>query len=176
MTVIAPDENPVSDEAVRVQRWEGKLPFTGDYTIQLSPVKGLPSSNYKITMGLANPPTPTPTPTPTSTATPTPTTAEYQTEPINLPGGVGSVQKSGRTEPQLVRRYLVPVKRGQQLTVEVPPDVDVSVDVRYPNGTVVPDASGVKFWQAKVPRAGEYKIDVVARQPRNYTLSVSVGQ
>lgn len=173
MSVIAPDQNPVSDQAVRVQRWQGRLPFTGEYMIQLSPVKGLPSSDYKLTVSLANPPTPSPSPT--QTATPSPT-VEYQTERVNLPGGQGSLQLVGSTSPQRVKRYIVGLKKGQTLAVEVPPGADVSVDVRYPNGKLIPDASGAKTWQAKVTRDGEYKIDAIAQKQTDFTLNVTVGK
>jgi serine/threonine-protein kinase len=173
LSVLAPDQSAVSDQAVRVQRWEGKLPLTGEYTIQLKPVKGVSSSDYKLAMSLENAPKPTPTPTPT----PTPNQPlEYQSEQVSIPGGVGSLPLLGQTSPRRIKRYLVNVQKGQQLSVEVPPGVDVSVDVRYPNGDLIPDASGAKFWQAKVPRNGEYMIDVIASKKTDYSLTVTVAK
>lgn len=40
MSILGPDDKPVGDQTTRVQQWQGKLPFTGEYTLQLSLVKG----------------------------------------------------------------------------------------------------------------------------------------
>ena len=175
MTVIAPDQNPINDQAVRVQRWEGKLPLSGEYTIQLRPVKGVSNSDFKLTIGTEKPATPTlspsPSPSPTSTQP-----VEYQSESVKLPGGLGSQQLLGSTSPRQVKRYLVNVKKGQNLSVEVPQSVDASVDVRFPNGKLIPDASGAKYWQKSVSVDGEYKIDVIASKRTNFEIEVSVSE
>lgn len=175
MTVIAPDQNPISDEAVRVQRWEGKLLLTGEYTIQLRPVKGASNSEFKLTLGTEKPATPasspSPSPSPTSTQA-----VEYKLEQVSLPGGLGSQQLIGSTSPQKIKRYLINVKKGQILSVEVPQTVNASVDVRFPNGKLIPQASGAKSWQEPVPRNGEYKIDVIASQKTDFELKVSVSK
>ncbi len=169
MTVIAPDQNPISDQAVRVQRWDGKLPLSGPYTIQLRPVKGVSNSDFKLTLSTEKPATPTPSPTPTQPV-------EYQSEQVSLPGGLGSQELLGRTSPQQIKRYLISVKKGQNLSVQVPQAVDASVDVRYPNGKLIPDASGAKVWQAKVASDGEYKIDVIASKKTDFAITVSVSK
>ena len=175
MTVIAPDQNPVSDQAVRVPRWDGKLPLSGEYTIQLRPVKGVSNSDFKLTISTEKPATPTPSPS--ASASPTPTQpVEYQSEKVSLPAGLGSQQLIGSTSPRQVKRYLINVKKGQNLSVEVPQSVDASVDVRYPNGKLIPDASGAKYWQKPVPVDGVYKIDVIASKKTNFELSVSVSE
>jgi len=175
MTVIAPDQNPVSDQAVRVQRWDGKLPLSGEYTLQLRPVKGVSNSDYKLTINSEAPPTPKPTPTPTPTTTPT-QPIEYQSEGVILPGGIGSQDLIGSTSPRQIKRYLVNVKKGQTLAIEVPQTVAASVDVRDPNGKLIPEASAAKAWETQVPRDGEYKIDVIAPKRTNFTLNISVSQ
>lgn len=175
MTVLAPDQNPVSDQAVRVQRWNGTLPLTGEYTIQLRPVQGVSNSDFKLTIGSEKPPTPKPTPSPTPTTTPT-QPIRYIPESVSLTGGLGTQQLLGRTSPRQVKRYLIDVKKGQNLSIEVPQAVDASVDVRYPNGKLIPDASGAKFWQKSVPLDGEYIIDVIASKRTDFTLNVSVSE
>jgi serine/threonine-protein kinase len=180
MTVLGPNQNPVGDRARRVLQWEGTLPFTGDYTIQLSPVRGLQESDYSLQLSLASPPSPSPSPSPTATASPSPSpttpetpTPAYETERVNLPGGTGSLELVGQTSPQQIRRYVVPVQAGQQLTVDAVQG-DVAMDIRYPNGQPVEDASGVRFWQAQLPRGGNYRIDVRAQEPTNFTIDLSV--
>lgn len=177
MTVIAPDQNPISDEAVRVQRWDGKLPLSGEYTIQLRPVQGISNSEFKLTLATEKPATPTPSPSPSPSPSPTSTQAvEYQLERVSLPGGLGSQQLIGSTSPKQIKRYLIKVKKGQNLSVEVPQTVDASVDIRYPNGKLIPDASGAKYWQKPVSRDGDYKIDVIASQKTNFELNVNVSE
>jgi serine/threonine-protein kinase len=181
MTVLGPNQNPVGDRARRVLQWEGTLPFTGEYTIQLSPVQGLQESDYSLQLSLASPPAPSPSPTATASPSPSPTTPTtpsspttvYETEQVNLPGGTGNLELVGQTSPQQIRRYVVPVQVGQQLTVDAVQG-DVAMDIRYPNGQPVEDASGVRFWQAQLPRGGNYRIDVRAQEPTNFTIDLSV--
>jgi serine/threonine-protein kinase len=167
MTVLGPDQNPVDNQANRVPRWQGTLPFNGDYTIQLRPVQGLPRSNYNLSLGLTNPAPPTTPPT-----TPSPQVS-YDTERLNFAEGQGTLQPSDRTEPQNIKRYLINAQEGQQLSVDVQQG-DVSLTIRDPNGRVIAEASGVKFWQSQILTAGDYKIDVIAQRPTNFQLNTSI--
>jgi serine/threonine-protein kinase len=83
------------------------------------------------------------------------------------------VQVSARTSPQRIKRYLVNVQQGQVLKADIQPG-GATLDIRYPDGTLVEDASGVLSWQAQVPRAGEYQIDVIAPEDTPFTLDISV--
>jgi serine/threonine-protein kinase len=49
-----------------------------------------------------------------------------------------------------------------------------SLNIYYPNGQLVEDASGVVFWQAQLPESGDYAIDVLGSQEVDFTLRVSV--
>jgi serine/threonine protein kinase len=78
LTVLAPNREPIDGIAREVASYQGTLPFTGKYIIQLTPAPGLTETDYNLTVGLEKPVTPTPTqtrlePTPTATAIPTPT-------------------------------------------------------------------------------------------------------
>ncbi|MGC1393605.1 MAG: serine/threonine protein kinase, partial [Coleofasciculaceae cyanobacterium] len=115
--------------------------------------------------------TPSPSPSPTSTQA-----VEYQLERVSLPGGVGSQQLLGRTSPRQIKRYLINVKKGQNLSVQVPQSVDASVDVRFPDDKLIPDASGAKYWQKQVSRDGDYKIDVIASKRTDFELNVNVSE
>ena len=70
LTVLGSNQEPIDDAARRVTRYQGILPFTGKYTIALSPVRGVAESNYKLNIRLEKPieTTPTPTVTPPSTS------------------------------------------------------------------------------------------------------------
>ena len=166
MTILSPDGEAVANQAKRVQQWQGKLPLTGVYSVQVSLTKELPARDYDLQLTLTDPVQPKPTPTAT-------TPPSYDTEPLTIPEGEPTIQFDGQTTPQKVKRYLVNVDQGQQLAAEVIQG-NVTLDIRYPNGQLVEDGSGVKFWQNSAPRGGEYMIDVISQRSTNFTLSVSV--
>lgn len=208
ITILAPNEQPVDERSTRVTRWEGVLPNSGNYIIQLRTVKGIENSAYRLNLRLTNPePTPTPTPeatpeaTPTSTpeATPTPTptptlgespfpgeefkvappaTNEYDEEPLDLPPGNASAQISGRTSKRRIKRYLVYAQAGQVLSARIQTGASATrLDIRYPNGQLVENATGLGEWEGKVDSSGEYQIDVKAtEEPTNFTIEVNVRQ
>jgi serine/threonine-protein kinase len=174
MTVLGPDRKPVGNRARRVQQWQGTLPFTGNYTIQLSPVQGLSESNYTLELSLADPTQPKPKPSPSASPSPSESPiAEYEAEPIKL--SAGQLELAGQSTPTKVKRYLINLQQKQELAVQVPKDSNVSLDIRDPKGQIL--EAGVKFWKAPVPISGEYKIDVIASEkPTNFKLNVSVGK
>jgi serine/threonine-protein kinase len=79
-----------------------------------------------------------------------------------------SVDVSGKTSPQLIKRYLVTVPAGQALTVK-PVETDVRINVQYPDGTVQENAAGVNF-----VRPGEYRVDVIAGNEASFKLNLSL--
>lgn len=168
LTVLGPNQEPIEDGARRVTRYQGTLPFTGDYTVQLSPVQGVTDSNYQLNLGLENPVTPTPTPTPTVTPT-------VDAEPISFSPGETTTQVSAQTEPQQIKRYSVNAQEGQLLSVDVKQGV-VTLSMRYPDGQPVQDACTLLTCQVQVQSSGEYQIDVIANQEQvsDFTLNVSL--
>jgi serine/threonine protein kinase len=46
MTIISPTGAPIDDKADRVLNWRGQLSTSGDYTIELRPIAGLPGSAF----------------------------------------------------------------------------------------------------------------------------------
>lgn len=94
-------------------------------------------------------------------------------EPLSFQTGETQTQISGRTSPQLLKRYLVRAAKGQVIAVE-PVTGDVTFNIRYPDGEPVEDASGLLSWQAQLPTAGDYQIEVIAPQETAFTLNVSL--
>lgn len=168
LTVLGPNQEPIDEGARRVTRYQGPLPFTGDYTVQLSPVQGVTDSNYQLNLGLENPVTPTPTPTPTVTPT-------VDAEQLSLSPGETTTQVSAQTGPQQIKRYSVNAQEGQLLSVDVKQGV-VTLSMSYPDGQPVQDACTLLTCQVQIPRSGEYQIDVVANQEQvsDFTLNVSL--
>ncbi|MBD2464124.1 protein kinase [Oscillatoria sp. FACHB-1407] len=169
MTVLAPNRELVDDRSNRVQSWQGTLNFNGDYYLQLSPVQGVDRTNYRLNLNLEAP-EPSPTPTPTPTPPPEP---EVNTQRLNFPDGETQTEVSDRASDLLIQRYLVNARAGQILNVELIEGAG-SLNIYYPNGQLVEDASGVVFWQAQLPESGDYAIDVLGNQEVDFTLRVSV--
>ncbi|SKB11079.1 Serine/threonine kinase [Planktothrix sp. PCC 11201] len=65
MTLVGPDGQTINQPA-SVSLWQGTLPSTGDYTVILKAIPGLPESNYKLELTLINtlPPVTLPEPAP----------------------------------------------------------------------------------------------------------------
>jgi hypothetical protein len=82
LSVLAPNQEPIDNAAREFSFYQGTLPFTGRYTIQVRPVPGLPQSNYSFSVGLENPVQPTPTEIPPS---PTPTEIPPSPTPTEIP-------------------------------------------------------------------------------------------
>lgn len=167
MTVLGPDQRPIAPNATRVKGWAGTLPYTGQYTIRLSPIRGLTQSDYNVNISLTDPePSPTPTPTPT----PAP---QYDIQAVSFPPDTPTIRLADQTSPQRIKRYLVNLQEGQRLRAEVQQG-QATLDIRYPNGQLVEDASGVLNWEFEAPRAGEYQIDVIAGRETFFTVAVTV--
>lgn len=177
LTVLAPNGEPVEDQAVRTRSWQGVLEEPGDYSIQISPVRNVEESDYRVNIALepAPEPEPEPTPTPTPTETPTPTPPRVDTQRIRFPQGAENILVAERVAPNLIRRYLVNAQAGQLLTVEVE-EGGVYFDVRFPDGELVADAVNLTFWQAQLPEGGDYQIDVRSDDAADFTLRVSVTE
>lgn len=184
MTVLSPNGETVDNQSRRVTRWEGTLPDSGDYTIQLGTVKGVSKSDYKLELLLTNPepiPTPTPLETPTPELVPTPTPTDnslanilIDAEPVNFPdGGIGTQILSDRSSPERIKRYLLNLQPGQVVSVRVLSG-DATLDIRYPNDRLVENATGLGEWESKIDRPGEYKVDIKANQESVFSVDITV--
>jgi serine/threonine-protein kinase len=81
----------------------------------------------------------------------------------------------GETSPQEIQRYLVNLQKGQQLTLQVPKNSKVSMNLLFPGGRVVPNASNTKYLsQFPVPRNGVYQVDVIAPKKTTFSLNITV--
>lgn len=197
LTVLGPDGEPLGRQARRVRQWQGVLEESGEYKIQLSPVRGLPSSRYSLDTTLSILPEPveeTPEPEPTPEVEPTPEpeveptpTPEpespapplqpsIQSERVNFPSGADRILVANNISSGVVRQYVVNAREGQIITVQlVDGQGPVSFDVLMPGGEMMADASGVVFWQSYLPVGGDYRINLGANQEAEYTLEIQVS-
>lgn len=181
MTLFGPDNRPIDDRSRRVSFWQGQLPYTGDYFIELRPVQGVDQGSFRIDVGLdrynpvpppnppypPNPPVPPPNP---PTPPPNP-----QINEINVTVPPDNQSFSNRVRQNVINRYVVPVTAGRKLIAQV--SGGAFLRVFGSDGRVVSD-NGATFWQAVVTtdgdyRPGAYRIDVLGQRGTNYTLSLS---
>ncbi len=88
LTVLAPNREPVEASAENTTFYQGTLPVSGRYAIDLTLSPGSSESDYNLNIELENPPQPTPTETPTEIPTeiPTETPTDIPTEtPTDIP-------------------------------------------------------------------------------------------
>ena len=82
-------------------------------------------------------------------------------------------QVSDQSSDARIKRYLVNVQPGQVLKAEILQGA-VTLNVRYPDGRPVENASSVVTWNARIFEGGEYQIDVMATQPTDFAMTVAV--
>ncbi|WP_421658348.1 protein kinase domain-containing protein [Leptothermofonsia sp. ETS-13] len=178
MSILGPDRQPLSREAQRVSYWQGSLPFSSDYFIQIRPVSGSNQINYRLEVNLQRSPAspipdprpPFPSPDPPIPPDPGP---RIDTERINFAPGDTGITITERANPNVIRRYLLNARRGQILKVQVNSGA-VTLNIRYPDGRIVDDASNVLSWESELPSGGDYMIDVIAFQKTRFEMEVTV--
>lgn len=166
LSVLAPNRDPVDSSSNRVTNWSGELPFTGDYTIQLRTVKGIPKSNFKLNVNLQ---TPSPSPSPSPSPTGSPSLVEAV---IDFPPGQTGTKVSNKVDALTTRRYLVNVRPNQTLSLSLTSGARFTV--RYPDGRPVEGATNLQEWSGIIPkdRGGSYQVDVTSDAPTDFTLTV----
>ncbi|QIZ69873.1 serine/threonine-protein kinase [Oxynema aestuarii] len=186
MNAIGPDRQPLPGASRGVSLWEGPLDRAGQYTIELLPLPGFPNSNFELNLRLQEASTPEPTPTPIATATPEPIPEPIPTvQPTETPRAAidrervplppqGRTTVSGTTSARQ-KRYLVSVRRGQALKVELLEGA-VGLSIRYPDGTLVENAEKLVQWQGEVQVSGQYQIDVVGSGGIRYAIAIDVSE
>ncbi|NJN49191.1 MAG: hypothetical protein HC805_04635 [Alkalinema sp. RL_2_19] len=197
MRVLAPDGNVIDQRANRTYSWEGTLPQDGLYKIELAVVKGLKQGDFILETTLTNPavpepspsptsePSPSPTPDPSPSPTPDPTPPDprpsppptsipdpAQTQRIIIPQGQTATVIAGQGKAQSTNRYLMRASAGQILKVGI--NGPASISLKYPDGSPIDDASGIKGRSLQLPRSGDYIIDVSSNAPGDFELKVDV--
>jgi hypothetical protein len=82
MSLRAPDGQPVDERSMRVTNWEGVLPMSGTYILEVKGIEGVTDRNIELNLSLSEPPPP-PAPVVTEQPTPTPT-VEPTVEPTPI--------------------------------------------------------------------------------------------
>ena len=116
MTILSPTGTPIDNKSDRVVNWRGQVQTSGDYTVELRPIKGLAGSEfaYKLSITqLAVMPTPSPVTSPSSVdALPSPGV------PVPI-GGNGINGSPANLNPDRIDRN-IPGISPSSLPIEVP--------------------------------------------------------
>ncbi|PSN17694.1 serine/threonine protein kinase, partial [filamentous cyanobacterium CCP5] len=72
-------------------------------------------------------------------------------------------------------RYVVNAREGQILSARVT-DVTgpVVMDIRFPGGELIDDASQVLAWEGQLPVGGDFIVDVRCAREASFTLQIAV--
>ncbi|WP_088892127.1 hypothetical protein [Leptolyngbya ohadii] len=170
LSVLAPNRQPAGDRAERVLSWEGGLPVSGEYAVRLSPVQGVAQSNFKLNLTLQPIPQPSPSPSPS----PSPIEPTIEETQVNLPVGE-PLTISGRASESLIKRYVLQVQSGQILRAAIQGGTAVTLNIRYPNGELVPNAERLLNWEGQISEAGAYLVDVIAPAATDFSLTLTVA-
>jgi serine/threonine protein kinase len=170
MTLVGPDGKPVDDRAKRTPFWDGELPFTGEYGIQLNPVKGLSKADFKIDLQLSDPVKPTPSPTVSPSPDPT-QSPNNRVDRILFDPGKTVATRSGKADGKVVQRYLIDAKAGQTMDISVQGAKFSLFDAA---GNPLPDAANRSAWNGSPSVSGDYQIEIVTTAPADYSLTVSI--
>ncbi|MEO1445328.1 MAG: serine/threonine-protein kinase [Cyanobacteria bacterium J06635_11] len=149
LSVLGPDGERVARNAQKTSQWEGELEEAGEYTIQLSTVRGVTSSDYRLEVALSEPPAPevpdpveTLEPDPVETTEPDspdevpgevpdeipeppaetpepPIQPSVQSQRVSFPTGSDSIRVANNVSTGQIKRYIINAQEGQILTVRV---------------------------------------------------------
>jgi serine/threonine-protein kinase len=171
LSVLAPNRQPAGESADRVLSWQGSLPVSGEYAVRLSPVQGVAQSNFRLNLSLQPAPAPDPSPSPS----PSPSPIEQTIETIPISPTVGEpLTISDRGSEAVIKRYVVEVQQGQILRAAVVNGIAVTLNIRYPNEQLVPDASQIVNWEGQITEAGAYQVDVISPTATNFTVRITI--
>jgi serine/threonine protein kinase len=174
-TFRKPNREIVELSAELVKNWQGRLPESGDYILQLIAIPGLPQTDYQYQLemalsgGVISSPTASPAPSPPPPA-PLPSNAG---QTLTLPPVVNQpLILQAQTSPQRRQSYLVSLEAGQTFEAAIL-EGRVTLNLYSPDGEPIQQAQGVQYWQGRILRGGQYRIDAIADRPREFTMSLS---
>ncbi|MBE7379789.1 MAG: serine/threonine protein kinase [Leptolyngbya sp. SIO1E4] len=196
MTILAPNGNPADGQAQRVLGWTGTFDFTGQYTIQLSPIEGVDESNYILNVSLEESDASETPEEPTEPEEPAePEESEEPAEPVEpeepaepaepevqpniseqrvrFPAGQSSILVANSVGPGRVRRYVINLREGEILEAELSGATGpITFSVLQPTDEPLSGARSVELWEGEVPVGGDYAIEVVSSEDAEFTLRI----
>lgn len=164
LIIFGADGAVLLPDSANATSWQGLLPDTQDYFIDVKSVAGVPV-NYTLEVVL--PPV----------AGEQPGQSGDLTERIEFEPGNPAAQLQGRVDPGQSRRYVIEMGAGQSMLVRFPSGLGVQLVLTGQDGTVLlAEEATANSWQGELPATQDYFIDVksVAGVPVDYTLEVVI--
>ena len=180
LSVLGPNQAPLEESAEQVNQYQGILPFTGTYTVQLTPIEEEVDNAYRLELRLDNPAELPPTsaappdlPAADTTSPPNVVVPTDNAEIISFEPGKTAQRVAGRTSPQQPQSYIVDVPPGQRLVVTAERGV-VTLAMRDPSGQPVTSGCSYLVCNVAAPQGGTYQILVNAndKKPTKFLLDV----
>ncbi|WP_404790096.1 protein kinase [Altericista sp. CCNU0014] len=183
-SLLKSDLTPVSRNSQKTTRWQGVLPQTDTYSLQVQNRSASQVRSFEFVLALAQPePPPSPSIAPSDLASPSPTPAEIpptiQTETLAFAPDSSLQRLTGLLLPAQIQRYTVAASAGQVLTAAVFENQAVTLTIRDPAGEPLNSAQNVLNWQALISEPGTYQIDVIpidSDQSTSFAVEIGLKQ
>ncbi len=161
LTVVAPDGSPLVRAQAGAQSFDGTLPESGDYTLQVSAPAGTPTTSFTLVVSVTN------------------GQSGGITQRIHFAAGATSAQVSGQVAGSSVDTYLLNAYIGQTMQVTLSsPSGTAYLNVIAPDGSPLARAqAGAQSFSGTLPASGDYQLQVMllgSSAQTSYTLTVSV--
>jgi serine/threonine protein kinase len=183
-SVLKSDLTPVTRNSQKTTRWQGILPQTDTYSLQVQNRSASQAQPFQLALTLsphAAPPSPLAPPSDTVTSLPSPTETPptIETEPLTFTPDSALQRLKGNLSPAQIQRYTVTATAGQVLSAAVFENQAVTLTIRDPAGQALNSAQNVLNWQALVSDPGTYQIDVIPidnAQPTSFAVEIGLKQ
>ncbi len=183
LVVLRSNLSPISSQTQGGTTWQGTLPKTDTYTVRVQNDPGNAAQSFDLALALSKAVVPEATPSPSPMVSPSPSATSVapiiDEAVLNFGPDSSAQQLEGQLAPAHIQRYLVSANAGQVLSVGVVGDGAVTLTIRNSMGQLLSSAQNVLNWEALLPEAGTYQIDVVPVDgtiPTNFTVEVGLKQ
>ncbi len=161
LTVVSPQGSPLARAQAGAQSFDGSLPESGDYTLQVSAPAGTPLTSFTLIVSVTN------------------GQPGGITQRIRFAAGATSAQVSGQVAGSGVDTYLLNAYIGQTMQVTLSsPSGTAYLNVIAPDGSPLARAqAGAQSFSGSLPSSGDYQLQVMllgSSAQTSYTLTVSV--
>ncbi len=165
LTVVSPGGSPLARAQAGAQSFNGTLPETGDYTLQISAPAGTSTTNYILNVSVTG-------------GQPQPT-AQPGSQRIRFAAGATSASVSGQVSGNTYAGYLLEAQAGQWMQVSIiSAGNPLYLTVVSPGGSPLARAqAGAQSFDGTLPESGDYSLQVSApagTPSTGFTLVVSV--
>lgn len=151
MNLTRSNREPINIAAAQTQNWVGQLPADDEYSIQV-----MGQGDYALEVVI----------------TPLSRPSQEQLGRINLAQGNNTTTVTGQIVPSQVRRYLLRAKQGQLLRLKLL-EGQVKFRAIAPTGEPIDHSTATqREWQGRLPKAGDYVIELTTQKPGTYALLV----